>query len=392
MADPLGFCAEELKALEEAGLLRKLRSLEGAQEPVARIDGEELLLFASNNYLGLAHDPRVCESVAYAAYRWGAGAGAARLITGNMDIHEAFEEHLAKFKGTEDCVVFSSGYMANLAMGTFVRQGDVVFSDARNHASIIDGCRLSRADVRIYQHRDVEDLETQLAGWRQGTGHAHKRALVVTDSVFSMDGDLAPLPEILEVCERHGAMVWVDEAHATGVVGEGGRGGVAHFGLTDRVHVIMGTLSKSLGSSGGFLCGSSELCALLRNRARPFMFDTALAPTSVAAAQTALQILREEPERVGKVRELAQRLARGLRENGWQLPVPEPPAAIVPILIGQPDVAMQHMERLLQQGILVPAIRPPAVPPDTARLRATVTAAHNEAQVDRLIETMGKAP
>ena len=167
---------------------------------------------------------------------------------------------------------------------------------------------------------------------------------------------------------------------------------MAHFGLTDRVHVIMGTLSKSLGSSGGFLCGSRDLCALLRNRARPFMFDTALAPTSVAAAQTALQILREEPERVTKVRELAQQLAGGLRENGWQLPVPEPPAAIVPILIGQPDVAMQHMERLLRQGILVPAIRPPAVPPDTARLRATVTASHNEAQVDRLIETMGKAP
>jgi len=391
VADPLEFCAEELEALEEAGLLRKLRTLEGAQEPVVKIDGEELLLFASNNYLGLAHDPRVCESVAYAVYRWGAGAGAARLIAGNMDIHEAFEKHLARFKGTEDCVVFSSGYMANLAMGTFVRQDDVVFSDARNHASIIDGCRLSRADVHIYRHGDIDDLEAQLAEWRQGTGHRNRRALVVTDSVFSMDGDLAPLPEIVEVCERHDAMVWVDEAHATGVVGEGGRGGVAHFGLTGRVHVIMGTLSKSLGSSGGFLCGSRELCSLLRNRARPFMFDTALPPTSVAAAQTALQILREEPERVVAVRELTQRLARGLRENGWQLLVPEPPAAIVPVLIGQADAAMQHMERLLHQGILVPAIRPPAVPPDTARLRVTVTARHDEAQVDRLIEALGPA-
>lgn len=392
MADPLGFCADELQALEEAGLLRKLRTLQGAQEHAARIDGTELLLFASNNYLGLAHDPRVCESVARAVRRWGAGAGAARLITGHMGIHATLEERLARFLDAEDCVVFSSGYMANLAMGTFVREGDAVFSDARNHASIIDGCRLSRAEVHVYRHADPGDLESQLAGWRRGIGRAHKRAMVVTDSLFSMDGDLAPLPEILDVCGRHGAMAWVDEAHATGVVGEGGRGAVAHFGLADRVHVIMGTLSKALGSAGGFLCGSRDLCTLLRNRARPFMFDTALPPTSVAAARTALQILEEEPERVTKLRQLAQRLARGFRENGWQLPVAEPPAAIVTVLIGEPAEAVQHMERLLLQGILVPAIRTPAVPPDRACLRATVTAGHDEAQVDRLIDAMGKAP
>lgn len=385
-AGPLGFCADELQALEEAGLLRKLRTIEGAQEPTARIDGKELLLFASNNYLGLAHDIRVCESVAHAAYRWGAGAGSARLITGTLDIHRALEKHLARFLGTEDCVLFSSGYMANLAIGTLVRQGDVVFSDARNHASIIDGCRLSRAEVRVYRHRDIDDLESQLAGTRW------RRALVVTDSVFSMDGDLAPLPEIADICERHGAILWVDDAHALGVVGEGGRGGVAHFGLSDRVHVIMGTLSKALGSAGGFLCGGKELCTLLRNRGRPYMFDTALPPTSVAAALTALQILQEEPEGVAKVRELARRLAMGLRGNGWRLPVPEPPAAIVTVLIGSRDDAVQHMERLLEQGIFVPAIRPPAVPPDTACLRATVTASHGESQVDRLIEAMGKAP
>ncbi len=392
MPDPLAFCADELLALEQAGLFRNLRTLEGAQEPVVKVDGEELLLFASNNYLGLAHDPRVCESVAYAAYRWGASAGAAPLVTGHMDAHAALEKHLARFKGTEDCVVFSSGYLANLSMGTFVRQGDAVFSDARNHASIIDGCRLSRAQVFVYPHQDVNDLETQLAGWRQGQGHAHKRALVVTDSVFSMDGDLAPLAKIFDVCQRHGAMLWVDEAHATGVVGEAGRGAVAHFGLSGKVHMLMGTLSKSLGSSGGFICGSRDLCDLLRNRARPFMFDTALPPTSVAAAQTALQILQEEPQRASRVRELAHRLATGFREAGWQLAVPEPAAGIVPILIGESEPAMHHMKRLRTQGILVPAIRPPAVPPDTARLRVTVTASHNEAQVDRLIEAMGRAP
>jgi len=388
VADPLGFCADELQALEEAGLLRRLRTLQGAQEPVASIDGKDLLLFASNDYLGLTHDPRVCESVAHAVYRWGAGAGASRLITGNMDIHQALEKHLARFMGTEDCVVLSSGYMANLAMGTLLGSGDMVLSDARNHASIIDGCRLSRAEVHVYGHRDVGDLETQLASRRK----PDQRALVVTDSVFSMDGDLAPLPEIVAACERHGAILWVDEAHALGTVGEGGRGGVARFGLTDRVHVIMGTLSKALGSAGGFLCGSTALCNLLRNRGRGFMFDTALPPTSVAAAQTALQILTEEPERVVKVRSLAQRLARGLRDNGWQLPVPEPAAAIVTVLVGGPAEAVRQTERLLKEGILVPAIRPPAVPPDTGCLRATLSARHSEAQVDRLIAAMGEVP
>jgi 8-amino-7-oxononanoate synthase len=331
-------------------------------------------------------------AVAQPASRGGAGAGAAPLVTGHMDAHQALEKNLAEFKGTEDCVVFSSGYLANLSMGTLVRQGDAVFSDARNHASIIDGCRLSRAEVFVYGHRDVEDLERQLAVWREGPGHGHKRALVVTDSVFSMDGDLAPLLEIFGVCQEHSALLWVDEAHATGVVGKGGRGAVAHFGLSGQVQVVMGTLSKSLGSSGGFLCGSRELCDLLRNRARPFMFDTALAPTSVAAANTALQILQEEPERVQGVRELAQRLATGLRQAGWRVPSPGPDAAIVPIHIGEPEAAVRHMATLQKQGILVPAIRPPAVPPDTARLRATVTASHSEEQVDRLIASMGQAP
>lgn len=382
--DPLGFCSEELQALRDAGLHRELRTVQSAQQVTMKVDGKELLTFSSNNYLGLANHPKVCKAAADAIEQFGTSAGSARLVTGNHSIHNELERSLADFKGTPDAVVFSSGYMASLALATLLREGDAVFSDRLNHASIVDGCRLAKARTEVYHHGDANHLESLLQLWRRD--NPGSRALVVTDSVFSMDGDLAPLPDIVESCERHGAMLMVDEAHATGVLGPGGRGSLAHFDLAGRVHICMGTLSKSLASAGGFLAGSRSLCELLRNRARTFMFDTGLPPASAAAALAALNVLRQEPDRPERVRHLASRLAEGLSEIGVE--TARPVAAIVPIPAGEPAAAVELSRKLLALGILVPAIRPPAVPRGTARLRATVCATHVEEELDRLVHAL----
>lgn len=387
--DPLAFCGEEVARLEAAELGRRVRALESASEPEVTLDGRRVLCLASNNYLGLAAHPEVVEAAVEAARRFGAGAGSARLVTGGLVIHDDLEARLAAFKGTEAALLFSSGYLANLGtVAALVGPGDVVFSDSLNHASIIDGCRLSKADVQVYRHADADHLADRLAAWRRTAG-AGGRALVVTDSVFSMDGDVAPLPDIAAACERHGAVLMVDEAHATGVVGPGGRGGVAGFGLEGRVGVVMGTLSKSLGAAGGFIAGSAELCAYLRNRARSFVFDTALPPPTVAAALAALDVLEREPDRPVRARALAARLATGLRAAGYD--VADPPAAVLPVVVGAPDAALGLSARLLDADVLVTAIRPPSVPDGTSRLRATVMATHTDAQVDRAIAAFAAA-
>jgi glycine C-acetyltransferase/8-amino-7-oxononanoate synthase len=381
VTDPLAFCGEEVERIEAAGLLRRVRALESASEPEVILNGHRVLCLASNNYLGLAAHPEVVDAAAEAARRYGAGAGSARLITGGLVLHDELEARLAAFKGTEDAVLFSSGYLANLGtVSALLGPGDAVFSDELNHASIIDGCRLSRADVLVFRHADAGHLEERLADWRRQAG-AGRRALVVTDSVFSMDGDVAPLPDIAAASDRHGAILMVDEAHATGVVGPGGRGAVADFGLDGRDGVIMGTLSKALGSAGGFIAGSADLCAYLRNRARSFIFDTALPPPTAAAALAALGIVEREPERPVRARRLATRLATGLRAAGFD--VPDPAAAVLPVVIGEPDAAMALSARLLDAGVLVTAIRPPSVPPGTSRLRTTVMATHTDAEIDR---------
>ena len=381
VTDPLAFCGEEVAGIEAAGLLRRVRTLESASEPEVILNGRRVLCLASNNYLGLAAHPEVVDAAAEAARHYGAGAGSARLITGGNVLHDELEARLAAFKGTEAALLFSSGYLANLGtVSALVRPGDGVFSDALNHASIIDGCRLSRAEVHVYRHADPADLADSLGAWRQRAG-TDRRALVVTDSVFSMDGDIAPLPDIVAACERHGAILMVDEAHATGVVGPGGRGAVAAYGLEGRVGVVMGTLSKALGAAGGFIAGSADLCAYLRNRARSFIFDTALPPPTAAAALAALGIVEREPERPERARYLAARLATGLRTSGYA--VPDPPAAVLPVVIGAPDAAMALSARLIDAGVLVTAIRPPTVPRGTSRLRATVMATHTDAEIDR---------
>jgi 8-amino-7-oxononanoate synthase len=389
VADPLGFCAEEVARLEAAGLGRRVRALGSASEPEVMLDGRRVLCLASNNYLGLAAHPDVVDAAAEAARTYGAGSGSARLVTGGLLLHDELEARLAGFKGTEAALLFSSGYLANLGtVAALVGPGDTVFSDSLNHASIIDGCRLSKADVHVYRHADADHLATRLGAWRRAAG-PEARALVVTDSVFSMDGDVAPLPDIVDACERHGAVLMVDEAHATGVVGPGGRGAVAGYGLEGRVGVVMGTLSKSLGAAGGFIAGSADLCAYLRNRARSFIFDTALPPPTAAAALAALDILEREPERPVRARRLATRLATGLRAVGYE--VPDPPAAVLPVLVGAPEAALSLSARLLAAGVLVTAIRPPSIPQGTSRLRATVMATHTDAQIDRAVAAFAAA-
>jgi 8-amino-7-oxononanoate synthase len=381
---PLSFCAEEVRRLEAAGLGRRVRSLDSPSEAEVTLDGRRVLCLASNNYLGLAAHPEVTAAAAAAARRFGAGAGAARLITGGLTLHDDLEAALAAFKRTEASLLFSSGYLANLGtIAALVGPGDAVFSDALNHASIIDGARLSRAEVHVYGHADAGHCLELLSRWRSSSP-AGGRALVVTDSVFSMDGDLAPLPDLLEAAEGHDAVLMVDEAHATGVVGPGGRGAVAHFGLEGRLPVVMGTLSKALGAAGGFIAGTDALCAYLRNRARAFIFDTAMPPPVAAAARAALAVLEREPERPERARRLARRLASGLASAGYQ--VAEPDAAVVPVIVGEADDAMALSAQLLEQGVLVPAIRPPTVPRGTARLRATVMATHTDAQLGRALD------
>ena len=389
VTDPLAFCGEEVGRIEAVGLLRRVRSLESASEPEVILDGRRVLCLASNNYLGLAAHPEVVDAAAEAAREYGAGAGSARLITGGNVLHDELEARLAAFKGTEAALLFSSGYLANLGtVSALVGPGDAVFSDELNHASIIDGCRLSRAEVHVYRHADAGHLAEKLSVWRQRDG-TDRRALVVTDSVFSMDGDIAPLPDIVAACERHDAILMVDEAHATGVVGPGGRGVVAAYGLEGRVGVVMGTLSKALGAAGGFIAGSADLCTYLRNRARSFIFDTALPPPTAAAALAALRIVEREPERPVRTRRLAARLAAGLRSAGYE--VPDPAAAVLPVVIGEPDAAMTLSARLLDAGVLVTAIRPPTVPPGTSRLRATVMATHTDAEIDRAVAAFAAA-
>jgi 8-amino-7-oxononanoate synthase len=385
MNDPLAFCAETIERLRADSLHRSVRALSSSQGPHVETPDGPMLLLASNNYLGLATDARVVEAGAEATRRWGTGAGSARLISGGVTVHDELEERLASLKRAESALLFSSGYLANLGViATLVEAGDVVVSDELNHASIVDGARMSRASVRVYEHANVDHLRTLL---RESAGA--RRILVVTDTVFSMDGDLAPLPQIVEECARAGAILMVDEAHATGVVGPGGRGGVAHFGVEDGVHVVVGTLSKALGAAGGFVAGSRALVDLLRNRARTFIFDTAMPAPVAAAALAALGVLESEPSRPERARSLARELAVGVRAAGFD--VRDPVAAIVPVMVGESDAALALAEALRREGVLVPAIRPPSVRAGTARLRATVMATHSDEDIARGVRAFAAA-
>ncbi|MGH2771131.1 MAG: 8-amino-7-oxononanoate synthase, partial [Actinomycetota bacterium] len=357
----LAWCEDELFALENKALRRAPVTLSSARGPEVTIAGRPVLAFCSNDYLGLATDPRVRGAAAEAAGRWGAGSGASRLVSGTTELHLEVEKALAGLKGCEQALLFSSGYLANIGViPALVGREDAVFSDEANHASIIDGCRLSGARVSVYHHAEVSDLDRRLRATPA------RRRLVVTDTVFSMDGDLAPLAELADLCQEHGVMLMVDEAHATGVLGLTGAGAVEAAGVTGRVSIVMGTLSKALGAAGGFVAGRAEVIEMLRNRARSYIFDTAPGAAALGATLEALRIVASEPERRARVLEVARTLFEGL--GGLGLRVGRPSAAIVPLLVGEAAEAAALSARLLERGILVPAIRPPSVPPGTARL------------------------
>jgi glycine C-acetyltransferase/8-amino-7-oxononanoate synthase len=376
--------AERLEDLRETGLYRRLRLVEGRQGPRITLDGRDVLLLCSNDYLGLAAHPRVRNAAAEAAMRWGAGAGASRLISGNMQPHERLERRVAQFKGYESALLFGSGYMANSGtISALAGRGEVVFSDELNHASIIDGCRLSRAETFVYRHTDVEHLAW---GLEQAGGRA---ALIVTDGVFSMDGHVAPLPELVSLARRHGCRLMVDEAHATGALGPGGRGSVAAAGLSGEVDVVMGTLGKALGSYGAYVCADRETTDYLLNTARSFIFSTAPPPPVTAAGLAALELLEAQPERVEKLGANASTLRNALANEG--LVVGEGRSQIVPVEVGDPERTMELCERILERGVFAQGIRPPTVPAGTSRLRFTVMSTHRREELECAAHTVGAA-
>ena len=363
-----------LDELTELGLRRRMRMVSGPQGTHVVLDGEPVLLLCSNNYLGLADHPRVREAAADAAKRWGVGSGASRLVSGTMTIHRRLEERLAAFKGRESALLFGSGYLANLGViSSLARPGDVVFSDALNHASIIDGCRLSRAEVFVYDHGDTDHLAWGIAR-AEGRG-----SLIVTDSVFSMDGDIAPLAEIVELARRHGLRTVVDEAHGTGTMGPEGRGALAAEDLVDEVDVVVGTLGKALGAYGAFVACDRQMARYLLNSARTFIFSTAPSPPAVAGALAALELLEERPHRVARLQANAAALRLALREEGFDVDLAG--THILPLVIGDAAGAVAMCEEALSRGVFAQAIRPPTVPDGTSRLRLSVMASHREGEL-----------
>jgi glycine C-acetyltransferase/8-amino-7-oxononanoate synthase len=380
---------QHLTALEDQGLYRRMRLISGPQGARVLLDGKPVLLLCSNNYLGLADHPRVREASADAARRWGVGSSGSRLISGNMTVHRRLESRLAEFKGSEAALLFGSGYMANAGIiPALGQEGEVIFSDELNHASIVDGCRLSRAEVFVYDHGDLDHLAW---GLRQARGRA---SLIVTDSVFSMDGDIAPLEGIVELAKNHDVRVVVDEAHATGTTGPGGRGAVAALELTSEIDVIVGTLSKSLGSYGAFAACDTQLARYLVNVARSFIYSTAPAPPVVAAAAEALEILVEQPRRVTRLRQNAECFRRELARRGFDVAVETGPAAaphIVPLVIGEPERAVKMSVEALERGVFAQAIRPPTVPDGMSRIRCAVMASHKPDELAAAAKVLQKA-
>ncbi|MDE0425457.1 8-amino-7-oxononanoate synthase [Candidatus Poribacteria bacterium] len=377
----------EFAIIEQAGLRRYLRTVMSAPTGTINLDGRDVVLLGSNNYLGLSMHPEVVAAAVEATQIFGTGASGSRLISGNSELYTTLESNLAKTKGTEAALVFSSGYAANTSVVPLLAgEGDLILSDALNHASIIDGCRLSRATKKIYQHCDVEHLKTLLS-----ESTAFRRKLIVTDSVFSMDGDIAPLPDIYEVATKYDAMLLVDDAHGFGVLGKDGSGIISHFGLDGKEIIQMGTLSKAVGALGGYIAGSRTLIELLINRARGFIFTTGLPPATLAAANTALDVIRSSPELRENLFSHAKRFKTALINLGYTLLPSE--TQILPVVLGSPQRATRVAEALLTEGVFAPAIRPPAVPTGTSRLRLTLMATHTDAEIEQAIEafaTCGK--
>ncbi len=373
----------ELLQLEHKHLRRRLLRVDSAQGPWVTVGGRKVLLMCSNDYLGLASHPKLKEAACAVMEQYGFGSGASRLVSGNSALHEKLEERLAAFKETESAILFNSGYAANAGIiPAVVGETDAVFSDSLNHASIIDGCRLSRASVHVFRHKDVDHLESLLR-----KSDAARRRLIITDGVFSMDGDIAPLPDLASLAEKYEAMVMVDDAHATGVLGKNGRGTAEHFGLQGRVHIQMGTLGKAFGSFGAYAAGDRSLIEYLVNTSRSFLFSTALPSVVCAASIAAINIVESQPGLMMKLWKNRSRLVDGLKALGISTGRSETP--IIPVIIGDNDKALKAAARILDGGLFAPAIRPPTVPAGTARIRTTATAAHDDQDIDRALEIFG---
>ncbi len=363
--------SQELSSIKEKDLFRFMRTIRSTQGPVVNIDGRDIILLCSNNYLGLANHPELMNDAIKAINRYGVGSGASRLISGNMGPHEQLEQDIADFKQTESALVFNSGYHANIGIISAIANTDTaVLSDELNHASIIDGIRLSKANIFIYRHMDTSMAEDILKSLEQ------KKKLIVTDSVFSMDGDIAPLKELAELAERYDALLMVDEAHATGVLGKHGKGAVELFGLSGRVHIQMGTLGKALGVFGAYAAGDRLLIDYLINKSRPFIFTTSLPPALCSASRKAIELIRNHPELREALKENIKIMRDGLRNMGFE--ISDAPTPIIPVIIGDSKKTMEFSSLLFDRGVFVSGIRPPTVPPGTSRLRITVSASHTK--------------
>lgn len=380
----LDWLDDELAKLRDAGLDRHLQTFAGAQGPTLAIADREFVNFGSNDYLALAGDVRLREAAVSATADQGWGAGASPLVVGHASAHEKLERRLAEFEGTEAALLFSTGYAANVgAITALVGHGDCVFSDELNHASIVDGCRLSRAEVRVYPHNEAAALAEQLQDAKN-----FRRRLIVTDGLFSMDGDLAPLAELAELADRHDAMLMVDEAHATGVFGAKGRGTGEAAGVEDRIDVRVGTLSKALGSIGGFVAGRRSLIDWLINKARPYIFSTALPPAAAAASVAAVDIVLKEPQRRTELLQRAAALRTALRQQGWNVGPSQ--SQIIPLIVGDAARTLQIAGQLRERGFLVPPIRPPSVPAGASRLRLSLSYGHTAEQIAALTEVLAE--
>ena len=386
MSDPLSYLHDQIEQWRQEGTYQRLRILQSASAAESRFDGKLVINLASNNYLGLTTHPKLREAAIEAVRKFGAGSGAVRTISGTMSIHMELEERIAAFKQVEACVVFQSGFAANAGtVAAILTPDDHIISDELNHASIIDGCRLSRAKIHVFPHKDVAAAEKILADLDSVPG----RKLVITDGVFSMDGDIGALPGLTEAAERHSAIMMVDDAHSSGVLGRNGRGTIDHFGLHGRVQVQVGTLSKAIGVLGGYVCGSRDLIEFLYHRARPFLFSTSHPPAVAAACLAAFDVLEQEPERIDALWDNTRYFKQGLTAAGFNTGISETP--ITPVIVGEARTAHELSRELFAQGVLATGIGFPTVPKGKARVRTIVTATHTKAELDQALDVFRHA-
>jgi len=384
--DPLSYLGRQIEEWKQAGSYQRLRVLQGPSEAESRFDGKDVINLASNNYLGLTTHPRLIEAALDATRKYGAGSGAVRTISGTMDLHMELERRIAKFKSVEACVVFQSGFAANAGtVSAVLGPEDHIVSDQLNHASIIDGARLSRAKIHVFPHKDHQAAGRILSELDGASGHK----VLITDGVFSMDGDIGPLPQLVELAEKHSAIMMVDDAHSSGVLGRNGRGTIDHFGLHGRVDIQVGTLSKAIGVLGGYVCGSKDLIEFLYHRARPFLFSTSHPPAVAASCIAAFEVLESEPERIEQLWANTRYFKQGLVDAGFDTGISETP--ITPVIVGDAALAHRFSAELFQEGVLATGIGFPTVPKDKARVRTIVNATHTRQQLDRALDAFRKA-